>query len=145
MRGFRPCVDRVVGHNLFDFDLKFIYKRSVVHGVRPTVELSFARYRNQPLFDTMCEWERWGYGSKISLDRLAHVLNLPSSKSEGVNGSRVWELYESGEHQKIYDYCLRDVELTRLIYRRMTFADLCEAEDSAGLRLMTTGAGRWIA
>lgn len=46
MRGFRPNVDRIVGHNLFDFDLKFIHKRSVVHGVPPTVELSFARYRN---------------------------------------------------------------------------------------------------
>lgn len=57
MRGFRPAVDRIVGHNLFDFDLKFIYKRSIVHGVPPTVELSFARYRNQPLFDTMYEWE----------------------------------------------------------------------------------------
>lgn len=145
MRGFRARVDRVVGHNLFDFDLKFIYKRSVVHGVRPTVELSFARYRNQPLFDTMCEWERWGYGSKISLDRLAHVLNLPSSKSDGVDGSRVRELYESGEHRQIYDYCLRDVELTRLIYRRMTFADLCEVEEGAGVRLMTAGAGRLTA
>src|SRR5438874_858826 len=27
LRGFRPAVDRIVGHNLFDFDLKFIYKR----------------------------------------------------------------------------------------------------------------------
>ncbi|MGA9997697.1 MAG: ribonuclease H-like domain-containing protein [Pyrinomonadaceae bacterium] len=123
MRRFRPNVDRVIGHNLFDFDLKFIYKRSVVHGVKPSVELSFARYRNQPLFDTMCEWERWGYGSKISLDRLAHVLNLPSSKSDGVDGSQVCELYTAGEHEKIYDYCLRDVELTRLIYRRMTFVE----------------------
>lgn len=145
MRGFRPSVDRVVGHNLFDFDLKFIYKRSVIHGVRPTVELSFARYRNQPLFDTMCEWERWGYGSKISLDQLARVLNLPSSKSDGVDGSHISELYEAGEHQKIYDYCLRDVELTRLIYRRMTFADVYETKDRAGLRPMIAEAGRCIA
>ncbi len=123
MRGFRPNVDRIVGHNLFDFDLKFIHKRSVVHGVPPTVELSFARYRNQPLFDTMCEWERWGYGSKISLDRLAHVLSLQSSKSDGVDGSRISDLFAAGEHEAIYDYCLRDVELTRLIYRRMTFAE----------------------
>lgn len=136
MRGFRPSVDRVVGHNLFDFDLKFIYKRSIVHGVRPSLELSFARYRNQPLFDTMCEWERWGYGSKISLDRLARVLNLPSSKSDGVDGSRVSELYEAGEHQKLYDYCLRDVELTRLIYRRMTFADVYEAKATAEMSRM---------
>jgi len=127
LRGFRTGVDRIVGHNLFDFDLRFIYKRSVVHGVKPTVELSFARYRNQPLFDTMCEWERWGYGSKISLDRLARVLDLPSSKEGGVDGSRIHELFIAGEHKAIHDYCLRDVELTRLIYRRMVFADDVEA------------------
>lgn len=123
LHGFRPTFDRIVGHNLFDFDLKFIYKRSIVHGVPPTVELSFARYRNQPLFDTMYEWERWGYGSKISLDRLARALNLASSKDAGVDGSRVWELFVAGEHRAIHDYCLRDVELTRAIYRRMVFAD----------------------
>jgi 3'-5' exonuclease len=123
MRGFRTSVDRLVGHNLFDFDLKFIYKRSVVHGVKPSVELSFARYRNQPLYDTMCEWERWGYGSKISLDRLARILSLQSSKTDAVDGSRVGELFAAGEHKVIRDYCLRDVELTRSIYRRLTFAE----------------------
>jgi DNA polymerase elongation subunit (family B) len=133
LKGFRPSVDRVVGHNLFDFDLKFIYKRSVVHGVKPSVELSFARYRNQPLFDTMCEWERWGYGSKISLDRLARVLNLPSSKSDGVDGSQVSQLFSAGEHEAIYNYCQRDVELTRLIYRRLTFAEnITRGADTTG-------------
>jgi 3'-5' exonuclease len=139
LRGFRPNVDRIVGHNLFDFDLKFIYKRSIVHNVKPSVELSFARYRNQPLFDTMFEWERWGYGTKISLDRLARVLDLPSSKGDGVDGSRVGELFAAGEHEAIYSYCLRDVELTRLIYRRMTFAEdnACTSDSlDAGVRQM---------
>ena len=123
MRGFSPNSDRIVGHNIFDFDLKFIYKRSVVHGIRPAVELSFARYRSRPIFDTMHEWERWSFGSRIKLDRLATVLSLQSSKADGVDGSHVCELFEKGEHRAIRDYCLRDVELTRAIYRRMVFAD----------------------
>lgn len=121
MRSFRPDVDRIVGHNIFDFDLKFILKRSIIHGVRPTVNLSFARYRNQPIYDTMHEWERWSYGSKISLEKLAMVLGLPSSKEQGIDGSRVHELFAAGQHQAIRDYCLRDVELTRTIYKRMVF------------------------
>ena len=55
MKTFRPSIDRIVGHNIYDFDLKFILKRSVFHGIRPTVDLSFARYRNQPIFDTRYE------------------------------------------------------------------------------------------
>jgi len=65
MKTFRPNVDRVVGHNIYDFDLKFIPKRSIIHGVRSTVDRSFARYRNRPIFDMMYEWERSVYGWSI--------------------------------------------------------------------------------
>jgi 3'-5' exonuclease len=123
LRNFRAGTDRIVGHNIFDFDLKFIIKRSIILGVRPTVDFSFARYRNQPVFDTMHEWEKWSFGNRISLDALAKVLNLSSSKANGVDGSKVWELYQTGQHREIRDYCFNDVKLTRNIYRRMIFAE----------------------
>lgn len=123
LRGFNPARDRIVGHNIFDFDLRFILKRSRRYGIKPSVDLSFARYRNQPIYDLMCEWECWAFGSKVSLDRLAQIFSLPTSKSDEVNGSKVFELFEQGRHREIRDYCLRDVKLTRAIYRRMTFAD----------------------
>ena len=123
MRSFRPCVERIVGHNIYNFDLRFIYKRSVVCGVRPSIELNFARYRNQPIYDTMCEWEKWNMRDCISLDRLARVLSLESPKTSECDGSRIAEVFERGEHQTIRDYCVKDVLTTRRIYRRMTFAD----------------------
>lgn len=129
MRGFNPQRDRIVGHNIFEFDLLFIIKRSIINRVRPTVEFSFAKYRSTPIFDTMCEWECWKYGEKASLEKLAFALSLPSSKTETVNGSQIFELYSAGKHREIRDYCLRDVRLTRQIYKLMTFttdADLAE-------------------
>jgi hypothetical protein len=33
----------------YSLTLKFILKRSIIHGVPPTVDLSFARYRNLPI------------------------------------------------------------------------------------------------
>ncbi|MET0623278.1 MAG: hypothetical protein ABW250_09890 [Pyrinomonadaceae bacterium] len=53
LKGFNPSHDLVVGHNVFDFDLPFLYKRSVIRRVRPMVELPFTRYRSRPIFDTM--------------------------------------------------------------------------------------------
>jgi len=120
---FNLRTDRIVGHNIFDFDLKFIYKRSVICGVRPSVEFSFVRYRNQPIFDTMWEWERWSYATKISLHKLAGVLSLASSKEQGIDGSLVYDFFKAGDHQAIRDYCMRDTQLTRSIYRRLVFAD----------------------
>lgn len=122
MEGFDPKRDHLIGHNIFDFDLRFIMKRSIILGVRPTVKLSFARYRSLPIFDTMCEWECWNLSSKISLDKLAAVLSLETSKTEEVNGSQIFELFQAGRHQEIRDYCLRDVHLTRKIYQMMTFS-----------------------
>lgn len=114
--------DFLVGHNIFDFDLKFIYQRPAVHRVKPTVELDFRRYRHHPIFDTMREWTKWGIEDRPSLDRLALILGLPSSKTEEVSGAKVYDLYQAGKFQEIGDYCMADVRLTREIYRRLAFA-----------------------
>lgn len=117
--------DLVIGFNVFDFDLLFIYKRSIIHQVRPPVQLSFARYRSAPVFDVMKEWERWAF-QRISLNDLALALNLKSSKA-GMDGSKVYESFMQGHHIPIADYCLQDVRLTREIYYRMNF-ETCESE-----------------
>src|SRR3989344_8969476 len=54
-----------IGFNIFDFDLKFIYQRSVIFGVRPTQDLSFVRYRNTPIYDVFHEWTKWSNLLKV--------------------------------------------------------------------------------
>jgi hypothetical protein len=115
--------DLIIGHNVFDFDLSFLYKRSIIHRVRPPVRLSFARYRSRPIYDTMCEWNQWAFKGRVSLDRLAKALGLESSKGQGIDGSRVYDYFCAGCHEEIADYCMRDVELVRAIYRRMNFEE----------------------
>jgi hypothetical protein len=109
-----------VGHNVMDFDLRFIYQRSIVLGIRPSYEINFARYRNYPVYDTMKEWVKWA-NSSVGLDYLAYALNVPSSKTGGIDGSQVAEFFANGRVDEILEYCKRDVETTRAIYRRMTF------------------------
>jgi 3'-5' exonuclease len=113
--------DLIIGHNVFDFDLSFLYKRSIIHRVQPPVKLSFARYRSRPIYDTMCEWNQWSFKGRISLDRLSKALGLESSKGQGIEGSRVYDYFCAGCHEEIADYCMRDVELVRAIYARMNF------------------------
>lgn len=115
--------DLFIGHNIMDFDLRFIFKRSIINKIKPCAKhlnLSFARYRNYPIFDTMREWEKWS-PSFIKLDTLARILNLPSSKEDGIDGSQVYDFYLKGEFEKIYEYCKKDVVLTRQVYKRMVF------------------------
>lgn len=108
-----------IGHNVIDFDLRFIYQRSIINGVKPSVDLNFARYRNYPMFDTMKEWTKWGQNN-IGLEHIALALGLPTPK-EGIDGSEVFNFYKAGKEKEIIEYCKRDVETTRAVYKRMTF------------------------
>lgn len=109
-----------IGHAIFDFDLPFLLKRSVIHRVKPSRHISFVRYRSDPIFDVMYEWNRWNPQQKTSLDTLATALTIPSSKTD-VHGSEVSRLFGENQFERIYDYCKKDVEVVRRIYRRLTF------------------------
>jgi predicted PolB exonuclease-like 3'-5' exonuclease len=66
-------------------------------------------------------WSFTHWRHRIKLDEVARVLGLASSKENGMDGGKVYELFLAGRHQEIADYCLRDVAVTRAIYRRMNF------------------------
>jgi DNA polymerase elongation subunit (family B) len=132
LREFDDRKDLIIGHNIFDFDLLFLYKRSIIHRVQPSVRLSFARYRSRPIFDTMKEWELWAWRPGIKLDELAEVLHLGMTKTEGMDGGSVYDRYREGSHQEIADYCMQDVELTREIYYRLTFEGKAGKAGAAG-------------
>lgn len=109
-----------VGHNILDFDLRFIYQRSVIHQIKPSREIPFSRFRNAPIYDTMHEWSKWGR-EHTSLDALAKALGIPSPK-ENLDGSKVYPYYRAGRLGEIIAYCKRDVDSVRQIYHRLTFA-----------------------
>lgn len=113
-------VDLFVGHNIIDFDMRFIYQRSMVHNIKPSRNLNFARYRDNPMYDTMREWTHWGGGS-IGLEHIAMAMDLPSPK-DGIDGSQVYDFFKKGKIDEIVEYCKRDVETTRSVYKRMTFS-----------------------
>ena len=113
--------DLFIGHNVMDFDLRFIYQRSIVNRVLPSVDLNFARYRNYPIYDTMKEWVKWSMNS-IGLEHVALALGIPTPK-DGIDGSQVFDFYKKGKIKEIAEYCKRDVEATRAVYKRMTFRD----------------------
>lgn len=108
-----------IGHNVMDFDLRFIYQRSIINKVKPAYEINFARYRNYPVYDTMKEWVKWSMGS-IGLEHIALALGIPTPK-DGIDGSQVFDFFKAGKVEEICEYCKRDVDCTRAVYKRMNF------------------------
>src|SRR4030042_4953079 len=109
-----------IGHNIIDFDIPFLYKRSIVHKIKPSQQLPVKRYQTENIFDTAKEWSRWDNFSQTSLHNLSIALGLPSSQDK-MDGSQVYDFYLGKRYQDIYTYCKKDVELTRQVYKRMLF------------------------
>ena len=109
-----------VGHNLIDFDLPFIYRRSVILGIQPQAIFPImpSRYSDR-VYDTMTQWA--GFGGRIKLDLLARSLDV-GSKGD-IDGSMVYDYYAAGRIDEIAEYCKSDVRMTRRVWERMTFQE----------------------
>lgn len=123
--------DLFVGHNIIDFDMRFIYQRSWILGVKPSKDLTFARYRSNPMYDTMKEWGKWSNQPSIGLERLALALGIPTPKDD-IDGSQVAAAFNDGRIDDICTYCKKDVETTRAIYKRMAYMDMGQKENPSG-------------
>lgn len=104
-----------VGHYIGGFDLRFILCRAVVLGVKiPQSIPRDPKPWDRTIFDTMTAWA--GAKDRISMDNLCDALGLPGKGD--FSGADVADAWANGEHQKIADYCVDDVERTREIWRR---------------------------
>lgn len=108
---------RFIGHNLIEFDLRFLFQRSVVLGVKPSIHIPFnCKPWDDGVYDTM---QKWGARAGGSLDKITKACGL-SGKGD-IDGSMVWDYVNSGRLEEIAEYCRDDVNLTRSLFNRMTF------------------------
>lgn len=129
---YTPSSDRkpvFVGHNVVAFDLRFIYQRAALLGIKPPAVIPFAaRPWDDSVFDTMVAWA--GVGNRVSLDKLCRAFGLPTKGQEiddEIDGSKVWDFVQAGRIEDVAIYCGGDVERVRELHRRMTFAYQAEA------------------
>lgn len=110
-----------IGHNILSFDLRFLWQRCVVNGIRPPAFIPFnAKPWDGKVFDTMTAWNP-AREKSISLDKLCRALGVPSSKGD-LDGSKVAEYWQAGKQQEVAAYCMADVEAVRQCHKRMVFA-----------------------
>lgn len=109
----------VVGHNHVNFDLRFMFQRFCINGIKPPFILPFhAKPWDKGVFDTMVQWA--GAGNFVSLDDLCFAFGIESSKGD-LDGSKVAQYYAEGKIDEIKAYCAGDVDKTFEVYQRMTF------------------------
>jgi 3'-5' exonuclease len=113
------CV-KLVGHNIIGFDIPFLWKRAMLLGVKPP--FNFPRNPkpwSELVDDTMLLWDSTQRAGG-SMDRICRLMGIPGKGDFG--GEDVWPAIQAGEFNKVAEYCRGDVERTRAMHKRMTFA-----------------------
>jgi hypothetical protein len=114
-----------ITHNGLGFDVPFLKKRSIIHQVKPTVEIPLAKFRTEPVYDTMAVWSNWEMRGWIKLDVLARALGVETKSG---SGKQVAEMWHAGRGKEIADYCLQDCYVTYACYSKMTFKEPLPSE-----------------
>lgn len=103
---------KLIGHNIKNFDMPFIIKRSIINGL--LIPHQFQLQKKKPwencLLDTYEIWKFAGWSS-TSLDLICEVLGLESPK-EIMHAVETTSEYWNGNLEKIKEYCEGDVKAT---------------------------------
>ena len=114
-----------ITHNGLGFDLPFIKKRSIIHQIKPSVDINLAKFRTDPVYDTMAIWSNWDTRGWIKLDVLARALNVETKSGSGEQVAAMWE---RGQGLELARYCLQDTYVTYACYCRMNFRQPLSSE-----------------
>jgi DNA polymerase elongation subunit (family B) len=114
-----------ITHNGLGFDLPFIKKRSMIHQIKPSYDINLAKFRTEPVYDTMAIWSNWDTRGWVKLDVLARALNVETKSG---SGSQVAEMWEKGQGLELARYCLQDTYVTYACYCRMNYRQPLSSE-----------------
>lgn len=119
---FETCADRkqpMIGHNILNFDLPFLVKRSWILGVSVPQDVRNGRYWHRLFIDTM---DVWACGSRdyVSLDTLGKLFGC-GKKTEGFGGGDFSRMFlgTPEDRKQAMAYLHNDLTLTLAVAKRL--------------------------
>ena len=118
----KPNKQGICGHNIKEFDIPFLCRRMIIHGLKVPKMLDIAGkkpWQVDHLIDTLNLWRFGDYKNYTSLKLLSTVLGIPSPKDD-IDGSQVHRTYwVENDLPRIARYCEKDVFTTAQVYLRL--------------------------
>ena len=112
---------RFCAHNGKEFDYPYLCRRLLVNrlGIPAALNLMGKRPWEIQHLDTLEMWKFGDYKHYTSLDLLAAIFDIPSSKTD-MDGSQVNAVYHQDHNlMKIRDYCLRDIVVLSQLFLKL--------------------------
>lgn len=112
---------RFCAHNGKEFDYPYLCRRMLINGIALPAALNLSGKKAWEVqhLDTMELWKFGDYKNFTSLDLLATVFEIPSSK-EKIDGSQVNHVYHHENNlEKISEYCRGDVLVLAQLFLKL--------------------------
>jgi uncharacterized protein YprB with RNaseH-like and TPR domain len=112
-------------HNGKEFDFPYICRRLLINGLKIPKLLDLQNKKSWEVkhLDTMELWKFGDYKHYTSLDLLANIFNIESSKKE-MDGSMVGKVYyQENNLKKIMEYCELDVWVLANVFLKLNSMD----------------------
>ena len=112
--------DRFVTFNGIAFDVPVIRFHSMIHQVRPSVDIACNKYRVENHVDIRMVLGNGDKFAKGDQDRYCKLILGPDQgKPAGIDGSMVQSFWDAGLYDEIREYNLDDVRKLSLLYHRL--------------------------
>jgi DNA polymerase elongation subunit (family B) len=116
-----PVNLKLCAHNGKEFDYPYLCRRMLINGIAlpPALNIMGKKSWEVQHLDTLDMWKFGDYKHYTSLDLLAGLFNIPSSKN-GIDGSQVNSVYyQEKDLLKIKDYCIQDVVVLAQLFLKL--------------------------
>ncbi len=124
---FDPKKHFLCGHNVKEFDIPYICRRMIIHGIALPEMLDITGkkpWETEYMLDTMNMWKFGDHKNFTSLDLLANSLGIQTPKDD-IDGSEVGRVYwKEQDLPRIARYCEKDVVTVVQVLRKFTFLPL---------------------
>lgn len=138
--GFKNLLDKhfdnprkhiLIGHNIKEFDIPYVCRRMLVHGLELPEVINVAGKKpwEIPHLDTLELWKFGDFKNYTSLRLLAALFDIPTPKDD-IDGSQVASVYyKDGDLERIKTYCQKDVVTVAQLMRKYQGDRLLEADE----------------
>lgn len=118
------------GHNILDFDIPFVMRRSIVNKVdlHPLFDTAHLKPWETSVLDTALLWRGTGWKKQSFLSILT-CIGLPSPKDD-ISGKDVGRVYWTEGVDRIVTYCEKDVLQIVNLFRAMRYEDPLEVAET---------------
>jgi DNA polymerase elongation subunit (family B) len=126
-----PATTRLCAHNGKEFDFPYLCRRMLVNGIVNPILLNQSGRKPWDVthLDTMEMWKFGDYKHYTSLDLLAAIFDIPTSK-DVMDGSMVNDVYyKEKDLTKIATYCIGDVVAIAQLYLKFKGMNLVDPKN----------------